>query len=225
MNRTLIAAAAAASILALSGCMGLPAEGTEPRPINPISRFALAVEPGVERIALAVHETGPSANQNRALQEFAYRFSAEGAPVVRVEAPSGDDPVSSEMAWSVRNALEALGVPGHQVQVVTYVAPDPRAPVLVGYDTVRASVPRCGTQWTNLARTASNAGHANFGCAVNANLAAQIANPRDIVTPRAMTPPDSGRRAVVFDRYRRGEPTAAVSETLLENAEVSNAVD
>jgi pilus assembly protein CpaD len=215
----------AVSALALSACMGLPAEGTGPQPLTPTSRYALAVEPGVERIALAVHETGPSANQSRALQDFAYRFSAEGAPVLRVEAPSGDDPVSSEMAWSVRNALEGLGVPGHQVHVVTYVAPDPRAPVLVGFDTVRAAIPRCGTTWTNLARTGSNAGSANFGCAVNANLAAQIANPRDIVTPRAMTPPDAGRRAVVLDRYRRGEQTAAVIEALLENGQVSDAVD
>lgn len=216
---------AVASVLTLSACMGLPAEGTGPTPLTPTSRYALAVEPGIERIALAVHETGPSANQSRALQEFAYRFSAEGAPVLRVEVPSGDDTVSGEMAWSVRNALETLGVPGHQVQVVTYIAPDPRAPVLVGFDTVRAAVPRCGTTWTNLARTSSNAGNANFGCAVNANLAAQIANPRDIVTPRAMTPPDAGRRAVVLDRYRRGEQTAAAIEVLVENGQVSDAVD
>lgn len=222
MIRTLFVAASA---LTLSACVGLPAEGTGPVPLNPVSRYALAVQPGVERIALAVHETGPSANQGLALQALAHRFSAEGAPVLRVEAPSGDDPVSSEMAWSIRNALEGLGVPGHQVQVVTYIAPDPRAPVLVGFDTVRASVPRCGTEWTNLARTASNAGYSNFGCSVNANLAAQIANPRDIVTPRDMTPADPGRRAVVLDRYRRGEQTAAAIETLLENGEVSNAVD
>ncbi len=223
MIRTLMLAAVCAA--ALSGCVGLPAEGTGPVPLTPTSRYALAVEPGVERIALAVHDAGPSANQARALQDFAYRFSAEGAPVLRVEAPSGDDPVAGEMAWSVRNALEAAGVPGHQVQVVTYIAPDPRAPVLVGFDTVRASVPRCGTEWTNLARTANNAGHSNFGCSVNANLAAQIANPRDITTPRAMTPPDSGRRAVVLDKYRQGEQTAAVIETLLENGQVSDAVD
>lgn len=216
---------AVASAAALSACVGLPAEGTGPIPMTPTTRFALGVEPGIERIALAVHEAGPSPNQARALQDFAYRFSAEGAAVLRVEAPSGDDPVSGEMAWSVRNALEAAGVPGHQVQVVTYLAPDPRAPVLVGFDTVQASVPRCGTEWTNLARTGSNAGHANFGCSVNANLAAQIANPRDITTPRTMTPADAGRRAVVFDKYRQGEQTAAVIETLLENGQVSDAVD
>ena len=223
MIRTALVVAACAA--ALSACVGLPAEGTGPQPLTPTSRFALAVEPGLERIALAVHETGPSANQTQAIRAFAARFSAEGAPVLRVEAPSGDDAAAGEMAWSVRNALEAAGVPGHQLQMATYAAPDPRAPVLIGFDTVRAVTPRCGTEWTNLTRTAGNAGQSNFGCAINANLAAQIANPRDIVTPRAMTPPDAGRRAVVFDKYRRGEQTAAALETLVENGRVSDAVD
>ena len=222
MIRSLIVASGA---LILTGCAGLPAEGQDPTPLNPASRFSLQVEPGIERVALAVHDTGLSANQTRALQDIAGRFHAEGAPVLRIEAPSGDDPVASEMASRIKGALEASGVSSYQVQVVTYVAPDPRAPVLVGFDSVRAVVPRCGTSWTNLTRTGSNAGYGNFGCAVNANLAAQIANPRDIVQPRAMTPVDAGRRAVVFDHYRQGAPTAAEREAMLTQAQVSRAVN
>ncbi|WP_269515383.1 CpaD family pilus assembly protein [Brevundimonas subvibrioides] len=222
MIRSVIVAAGA---LILTGCVGLPAEGLDAAPLTPTSRYSLQVEPGIERIALAVHETGLSANQTLALQDIAGRFHAEGAPVLRIEAPSGDDPVAGEMAWRIKGALEATGVSSYQVQVVTYVAPDPRAPVLVGFDAVRAVVPRCGTNWTNLTRTGSNAGYGNFGCAVNANLAAQIANPRDIVQPRAMTPADAGRRAVVLDHYRQGAPTAAERETLLTQAQISTAVD
>ena len=222
MIRFLLVASAG---LVLTGCVGLPAEGLDPTPLTPTSRYSLQVEPGIERVALAVHDTGLSANQTQALQDIAGRFYAEGAPVLRVEAPSGDDPVASEMAWRIKGALEASGVSSYQVQVVTYVAPDPRAPVLVGFDTVRASVTQCGTGWTNLTRTGSNAGYGNFGCAVNANLAAQIANPRDIVQPRAMIPVDAGRRAVVFDHYRQGEQTAAERETLVAQAQVSRAVD
>ena len=215
----------ASSALILTGCVGLPAEGLDPTPLNPTSRYSLQVEPGIERVALAVHDTGLSANQTRALQDIAGRFHAEGAPVLRIEAPSGDDPVASEMAWRIKGALEASGLSSYQVQVVTYVAPDPRAPVLVGFDTVRAVVPQCGTGWTSLTRTGSNAGYSNFGCAVNANLAAQIANPRDIVQPRTMTPADAGRRAVVFDHYRQGEQTAAPQEDLVSRTQVSRAVD
>lgn len=222
MIRSLLVASGA---LVLTGCVGLPAEGLDPAPLNPNSRYSLQVQPGIERVALAVHDTGLSANQTRALEDIAGRFYAEGAPVLRIEAPSGNDPVASEMAWRIKGALEASGVSSYQVQVVTYVAPDPRAPVLVGFDTVRAVVPQCGTGWTNLTRTGSNAGYGNFGCAVNANLAAQIANPRDIVQPRTMTPVDAGRRAVVFDNYRQGEQTAAPQEDLVARTQVSRAVD
>ena len=225
MTRTHLLLAGAALVLSLSGCMGAPAEGLGPMPLTPTSRFALQVEPGTDRVALAVHETGLSANQAQALRDMVNRFAAEGAPMLTVEAPSGNDPLATEAAWGIKGALEAAGVPPYQVRVVTYLAPDPRAPVLVGFDTVRAVVPQCGREWSNLTRTANNAGSANFGCAVNANLAAQIANPRDIAGPRAMTGADAARRSVVIDRYRAGEPTAATRETIVDRGRVSNAVD
>ena len=97
--------------------------------------------------------------------------------------------------------------------------------MLVGFDTVRAAVPRCGASWASLTRTGTNESSANFGCAVNANLAAQIADPRDIVRPRDMTPADSGRRSVVFDNYRKGLATAAPQEDLVSGGQVSQAVN
>ena len=225
MTRTsrLILVLAATSVL--GACMGGPVDGGGVQPLLPTSRFTLQVEPGVDRIALAVHETGVSPTQGAALTQLVSRFAAEDAPAIVVEAPSGADPVSSEMAWKIRQALVAAGAPEHRIQVVSYEAPDPRAPVLAGFETVRAVVPQCGTQWGNFSRTANNASSINFGCAVNANLAAQIANPRDIVQPRGMTPTDAGRRAVVFDNYRAGQQTSARQEELLTNRRVSRAVD
>lgn len=225
MTRSSLIVFASAVLLTapLVACGG--AAGSGPVPLTPTSRFALQIEPGLDRVAFAVHETGLSENQTLALGDMVNRFASEGAPMLTVEAPSGDDPVSSDIAWRIKGALEAQGVPPYQVRVVTYAAPDPRAPVLVGFDTVRAAVPACGTSWTNLGRTGANAGYANFGCAVNANLAAQIADPRDIVSPRAMQPGSAARRAVVFDKYRLGEPTAATREPMIEDQRVSNAVD
>lgn len=223
MNRSILILPALALAMTVGACAG--AAGSGPQPITPTQRFALAVEPGVDRVALAVHETGLSPNQTRALADMVNRYAAEGATMLTVEAPSGDDPVASDLAWRIKGALEAQGVPPYQVQVVTYVAPDPRAPVLVGFDTVRAAVPRCGTSWTNLGRTGANAGYANFGCAVTANLAAQIANPRDIIQPRGVEPGSAARRSVVFEHYRAGEQTAAERETMIEGQRVSDAVD
>lgn len=221
--RNVLAVAAVSALLA--GCVGGPAGGEGPAPLTPTSRFSLQVEPGIDRIALAVHEDGVSPTQMDALAAMAARFGAEGSSVMRVEAPGGGDVVANDFAFRIKAALERVGAPGHLIQVVAYEAPDARAPVLVGFETVRAVVPQCGTQWNNLARTNRNETSSNFGCAVNANLAAQIANPRDIITPRGMTPSDSGRRAVVFDKYRKGEATAALQEDLIANRRVSRAVE
>jgi pilus assembly protein CpaD len=211
--------------LALSACAGGPAGGVGPAPLNPAERFSLQVEPEVDRIALSVHDDGLSANQQNALAEVSNRFGIAGATVLRIEAPSGGDPVSAEFAYRVKAALEARGAPVGSIQVVGYEAPDPRAPVLVGFEVLHAVGPQCGTYWGNLSRTNRNEVSANFGCAVNANLAAQIADPRDIVSPRGMTSSDAGRRAVVFDKYRKGEATAAPQEELVANRRVSQAVN
>ncbi|WEK57558.1 MAG: CpaD family pilus assembly protein [Candidatus Brevundimonas phytovorans] len=218
-------AALALAGLTLAGCMGGPASLGGDAPLTPLSRYSLQVEPGLDRIALAVHETGLSANQQSALGELVSRFALEGAPTLVVEAPAGDDPVAAQMAWSVKSALVAAGAPDHRIRLVSYAGPDPRAPVLIGFETVRAVVPQCGTAWGSLGRTGDNQSASNLGCAVNANLAAQIANPRDIVAPRALGPNDAGRRSVVFDDYRKGERTAAQREELISQSRVSTAVN
>jgi type IV pilus biogenesis protein CpaD/CtpE len=66
----------AGAALGLSGCVGGPASlGGEP-PLTPTSRYALQVETGLDRIALAVHDDGLSANQNAALAALVERVAA-----------------------------------------------------------------------------------------------------------------------------------------------------
>ena len=45
----------------------------------------------------------------------------------------------------------------------------------------------------------------NFGCANQRNFAAQVANPADLIGPRAMTPAPGERRDVVWGKYVKGE--------------------
>ena len=178
----------------------------------------------MDRIALAVHDQGLSGNQQAALAALAGRFAASRADVIRVEAPAGDDPAAARAAWGVRDALAALGVPAERVQVTAYAAPDPRAPVLAGFEVLTAHVPNCAEAQRASVSSFSNQPSAAFGCAVTANLAAQIANPRDIVAPAAIDAAEAGRRAKVFDTYRAGTPTSAPQEPLV-NGRISRAVD
>jgi pilus assembly protein CpaD len=54
----------------------------------------------------------------------------------------------------------------------------------------------------------NNRPHWNHGCATQRNLAAQVADPSDLVQPRTETPALTSRRATALDKYRKGESTA-----------------
>lgn len=210
--RALLVTVAAAAVL--GGCASTGS--SEAPPLTPLSRYSLRVEPGLDRIALAVHEDGLSANQQAAVDDLARRYMASGVGSVRVEGPAGEDPAAARQTWAVRSALQSAGLPAERIVVASYAAPDPKAPILAGFETVRAVVPNCAAEPRDMGGRFSNASSVGLGCAVNANLAAQIADPRDIVGHRQISPPDSGRAAVVFDNYRKGEVTSAAQEPLVE---------
>jgi pilus assembly protein CpaD len=212
MKRALLLAVAAAAVV--GGCASTGSPDTHP--LTPLSRYSLRVEPGLDRIALAVHEDGLSANQQAALNDLAGRYRASGVGWIRIEGPSGDDAAAARQTWAARAALQAAGLPADRIVVASYAAPDPRAPVLAGFETVRAVIPNCAAEPRAMEGRFSNDASIGLGCAINANLAAQIADPRDILGHRPTSPADSGRAAVVFDNYRRGEATAAPQEQLVE---------
>jgi pilus assembly protein CpaD len=218
MRALLIALPAA---LALTACGSM---GGAPPPVTPLARYTLRVEPGVDRIALAVHDGGLSANQIGALDALAGRYAQAGGGWLRVEAPAGDDPVAGQQAYAVRAALTAAGVPAENILIAAYNAPDPRAPVLAGFETVQAVVPDCSTERRAMRSRYSNQSSLGLGCAVTANMAAQIANPRDIQSARPMIPVDSGRSAVVFANYRNGQTTSTPQEQLVQG-QIARAVD
>lgn len=50
---------------------------------------------------------------------------------------------------------------------------------------------------------------AGFGCAHQSNITVMAANPKDLQTPRAMTPRDAYSQQRVLDAYREGEDTTS----------------
>lgn len=212
---------AAGAVLSLGACA---TTDDGPPPITPMARYSLQVEPNIDRIALSVHEGGLSETQRDALSSLAARYISSGADWVRVEAPAGGDPVAAAQAYAVKDALQAMGVPGERITIAGYDGPDSRSPVLAGFEILRAVIPNCATEPRSTESRFSNRVSQGFGCAITANMAAQIANPRDILAHRPLSPADSGRSALVFDNYRKGDITSAEQEPLVEG-KISNAVD
>jgi pilus assembly protein CpaD len=211
-----------AAVASLCACASAPASAPAPRAATDTQAWAERVQVAStpDEILLAVHATGLSDNQRAALRDLVGRWlEAEGRELV-VTAPSG----AGAMAAQVRERLIFLGAPAAQVRVV---GPDPVAapePVLrVGFVRHEARVPKCGQAWESLTATRENRAYENFGCAVAANMAAQIADPEDLVRPRDMTPADAGRRDTVAGKYRRGEITSATRDGQADGA-ISRAI-
>lgn len=198
-----------------SGC-ATPATGPQADPnlaATPLDAWQTQVKvvAAPEVIRLAPHRTGLSANQAQALAGFADAWRQSQSREILLRAPVGGPNAdgASRVAWEAQERLVGLGVPPGAIRMSTYDAGgDPGAPVMIGFDRFVADVPACGN-WRNLSHSNDNRVHDNFGCAVTANMAVQIANPEDMLEPRGLTPPDAQQRGVMFEKYRKGEATGS----------------
>lgn len=212
--------------LALSACASTSTQTAGPLAPTPLdtwsARVQIVAEP--EEIRLAPHDTGLSGTQARALAEFHARWTLAEGGVITVAAPTGAQGAGAyRVSADARAFLLAQGARPEMVRLIGYDAgPAADAPVIVGFQRYAALTPRCGA-WTAATATASNQPYGNLGCAVTANIAAQVANPGDLVGARPMDPADTGRRMTVLGKYRAGETTSTAKDEQASGA-VSRAV-
>ncbi|MFI4974858.1 MAG: CpaD family pilus assembly protein [Caulobacterales bacterium] len=219
------AAISIVALLALGACASPAAKDqASTEPLTPTERFAIDVKPQTDQLRLATHASGLSDNQAAALGYLARQwFDSQGGAIVLSTPDHGGDP-AYRTAIGARESLVNQGVPAEKVRIVGYDAQgDDHAPVLVSFTRYVAKGPDCGHNWENLSATKDNRAYGNFGCAVTANLAAEIASPQDLAQPRASDPPDAGRREVVLGHYRKGDTTSTAKDTQ-SNGAISSAV-
>lgn len=205
------------ALVALGACASTPdaQKAFEPGPLTPTEQYSIEVKPAPIELKLEAHLAGLSPAQAAALRGLAERWANDEPGAVTIKAPEhGPAPAAAyRTATDARDFLIAQGVQPADIRIVGYEAGgDQHAPVLVGLMRYLARGPQCGESWENLAHTPDNQPYANFGCAVTANLAAQIADPADLLAPRASTPPDATRRENVFDKYRQGATTSTAKD-------------
>ncbi len=197
--------------LALSACASAPTPMAGPPAPTPLdtwsARVQIVAQP--EEILLAPHATGLSGTQARALAEFHARWTLAEGGMITVAAPTGTQGAGAyRVSADARAFLVAQGARPEMVRLVGYDAGAAAgAPVIIGFQRYAAITPRCG-EWTAATSTASNQPYGNLGCAITANIAAQVANPGDLAAARPMDPADTGRRMTVLGKYRAGETTS-----------------
>ncbi|KAB2732162.1 CpaD family pilus assembly protein [Brucella intermedia] len=124
-----------------------------------------------------------------------YRRSGSGMLYVLVPSGASNQAAAYRLSTEVAATLRNSGIKANNIAIENYPveSPDAAAPIRISYYAITAGTTPCGRWPDDLASTPENKHYANFGCASQNNLAAQVANPADLLGPRTMTPIDSDR--------------------------------
>jgi len=203
-------------ILKVGSLLAVLAAGSCAAPIND-ANVGLVDDPGVNhpiqvqpnfhtiRLAFSGNDAGLMPDDAQRFDEFVASYIQHGNGAISIAAPAGMDASAAIQYFGER--LAAAGVPRDRILVGTNGGGDGKVELgYIGYDAQTAA---CGDWSANYGDTASNRVSPNLGCATQHNLAAMVADPRDLVAPQPMGPGDAARRATVYGNYKDGKPTGA----------------
>ncbi len=207
-----------ALLVALSGCKGAYGELDDVRmPDYHYERYPIEVTKGTVKLQVPTKSSKLSAAQEDAVTRLAQQARSNNVPRIYIRRPSGSI-TADVVAGRITRLMTGQGVSASSLAHSSYKG---SGPVVVSFKRYFATTARCGDWSTNLAETGDNTTYANYGCAGQHNLAALVANPKDLVTPRTSTPADAMRRSKVFDDYRKGQDTTSQSSDK-DKAQVSD---
>ena len=158
-------------------------------------------------VPVGVSDRGLSRIQRAAVDGFIADYDRGAGSLVMVMVPYGspNQAAASHVAAGMAQRLHAAGVPQGRVVQQPYEAGQygDAAPIRLAYSQMTASTGQCGRWPDDMLNNSDNRHWANFGCSYQNNLAAQIANPADLLGPRKPTEVDAARRDRSLDQYRQ----------------------
>jgi pilus assembly protein CpaD len=170
-------------------------------------RFPIAVEPQMETLRVPYNAARGNLDDasTAELQSFARDYLENGSGTLSVSATRRIPDAPNYVV----GRLVAMGIPRNRITMGSDDALSAADEVKVSYIRYQAHATSCGDWSVNLGDTSENKFSPNLGCSTRHNLAAMVADPRDLVTPKALEPDDAQRRLTVLEKYRKGDTTVA----------------
>jgi pilus assembly protein CpaD len=206
----------------LAGCETMQEEaigsiGNDYRQRHPIS---IVEKNRTLKVFVGSARNGLTPDQRIEVLDYAMSWRGEGTGRFVIDQPIGARNTSAAAAAlrEIRSILAAAGVPARAVRVQSYQVAERNllAVIILNYPHTAAHAGPCG-KWPDDLGPSADANHFedskhfknleyyNLGCATQRNLAAMVANPADLVQPRADGPVYTMRRTMVLEKYRKGE--------------------
>ncbi len=212
LSKSILTAAAIATAL-LSGCASRDNLTTGGIPDDYRQRHPIVVTEAEQSVDIPVASTDRRLNiaQRDMVRGFAQTYMSRATGPVYILAPEGspNNAAVRQLRGQIRSELSARGIASSKIINSSYVTLNATdaAPIRLTFTGTTAMTTQCGQWPRDIINDFSNQNYYNFGCATQNNLAAQIANPEDLVAPRGMTPIDATRRNAAIQEYRERTST------------------
>lgn len=221
-TRNALALLVAAAVPVLAGCTKQDPMVVHSLPDDYRTRHPIVIQEKDQVLDLPVGLTSfnMTTMQRTALEGFMANYANSGNGVVTILVPRGSANAGAarSTANDISKFLRSRGISSSRMQTLTYEAdPSDSAPIRISYPVMRASVEPCGQWPEDLANTYENRQYYNFGCSYQNNLAAQIANPADLLGPRKMAPADMANRTRSINVYQ----SRGISSEFMTRSEVN----
>jgi len=200
--------------ISLGGCLKSPRMQAPFTLANPNERHPIAVRPGEVTLDLDVHPGSSGLNESQEDQVYGFllNYKSQSAERLLIRAPSGgaNETAALRAYDEVRSAMRRARIDPRSVALEPYFAKgEPSAPLRLSYLQLVAVPPDCPDWSENIGRDPQNMPWPNMGCATQRNLAASVADARDLFGPRGETPRPGERRDTVWGKYVNGEMTGS----------------
>lgn len=206
MTQNLLRGLCLAAVLAAGSCT-VPFTKDADNFDDPAANHPLLVEPSYQsmKIAYAAGALDPASASK--LEAFVADYRLHGNGKIAISVPSG--PGMQQTVVALTNQINEMGVGRDRILIASHDASARDSSVELNYISYQAHTAACGDWSENLAFTADNRTPINFGCATQHNIAAMVADPRDLMGPRPMDGGDAARRQAVIGNYEAGKITSA----------------
>ncbi len=174
-----------------------PAQASENYPITLVK--------GPQTLEIASSHGTLQPTQINAVAGFVHRALQAGVTPMTVSRPSGGGN-SARVAGEVASLMVNQGVRRENVRFVTYPG-SANGPVRITYVSSYAKTKKCGNWSKDLTETDNNTQYPNLGCAVQNNIAAEIANPETIVSPTPVDLADAPAQVLAVTNQQQAVST------------------
>jgi pilus assembly protein CpaD len=200
-------ALAAGLLLAAAACSSDQPSGPPPQAVDFDYRqkHPLIVEPTVALLQITAQHGALAAADRRRVEGFAAEYVRRGDGVLEVSVGgmAADDSAARAFAQQVAGNLLDAGLKSAEVRLQLVIDDPDIVPgrALLRFASSTVQLPECD-DWSSGTR---NAPSPNFGCSMQHNIGAMVANPRDLVQPRPVDARPGLRGSDAIEKLNQGQ--------------------